>query len=484
MDDKTKKKICKIVKKMHGKEDSSYNNNIIQKNYSFLDSVIFMYNIVETVISLECEEEKKLVFLMEVKEVFGDHVVFYNRIYSTPYSTFLHEAATKNFSLKFFNGILDFSLKKIANKGGYSKEIIDNFINIRDEHGNTFVHIIMDNLIKKRDLDYEESCLLKSLIANLNFFNYNFLLPSGKGRAYDLCTYIDDIDRMNGYLYKFRDYFYEENKDANLCRVTIDKKSNQRLINSFYGKLRNFIKLEKYIQSYRKFDDKKYSYTVEEFARCFRVLLEGIDANYYDDKQILKMVVSNVLDNNHELLMALLNECIDYGCNINSDSFFMNSVFMHFYEDAAFGVYKFICSKGFNTYNSNMADVSFGKFNDEFEQLYQLQMFMEYLKKQFFDNNIKYDLDFYSVYDEDSISQFSKFIDDALVISNFLTRYQLADQIVEIIKNDLENNVNRVDNAITIEDILNSIKKIVLDRQNIYLDNIESYKQKVLNIQN
>ncbi len=484
MDDKTKKKLCKIVKKMHGKEDSGYNNKIIQKNYSFLDSVTFMYNIVEAVISLDCEEEKKLVFLMEVKDVFKDNVVFYNRIYSTPYSTFLHEAATKNFSLKFFNGILDFSLKKIVNKDGCPKEIIDNFINIRDEHGNTFVHIVMDNLIKKRDLDYEESCLLKCLIANLSFLNYNFLLPSSKGRAYDLCTYIDDIDRMNGYLYKFRDYFYEENMDANLCRVTIDKKSNQRLINSFYGKFRSFEKLELYIKSYRKFDDKKYSYTVEEFVRCFRVLLEGFEADNYDDKQILKMVVSNALNNNYELLIALLNECINYGCDINSDPFFMNDVFMHFYEDAAFEVYKFICSKGFNTYNSNMGDISFGKFDDEFEQLYQHQMFIEYLKKQFFDNNIKYDLDFYSVYYEDTIAQFSKLIDDSLVISNFSTRYQLADQIIEIIKNDLESNVNRVDNAITIEDILNIIKKIVLDRQNIYLDNVESYKQKVLNIQN
>lgn len=487
MDYDTMYKLAKIVNKMHNKDDYSYNKKIILKNKSFLDSTTFMYDVIDAVMDFDIAEEKILAFLIVLRNNFSEQVDFFGKNNSIFYSQIFYKAAIKNFNLSFFNQILEYSLKKMVYEQGYPKKKIEAFLNHIYDQKNTFVHMIMNNLVKKGSkLADEEIEQLKKLFDYLNEFNYNFLLPDSKNL--NLCDYVNIINDNIDSKYCLNRSFYDNFKDAIMYKLGADDIDNKMTFILFFGFSslvdEDLQKIGEYINSYRQFEDKKYSYTVNEFGKSFGLLLNEFSRNhfsYFTNEELFEVIVKNVRYGNVDLLIEILNQCVINGYKLNFSELLTNKIFTEFEKDKITDVYKFLCDNGFNSFDS-ISDRISKRFDGQCADLYCVQSFFEDVKSQFDVYAINYNLDFYSVYDDDKVLEFSKFINDTVVFGNYSSRYELADRIVGIIREYTINSVNKIDDVITIEDILNAMKRIISENYDIYLNKIDTYKQKVLTI--
>ena len=484
MNELTKKKLLKIISKMQ--KDSYYNDRVICKNKKLIvDS--FKDEFISEIIQLDVEENKKFRFLNAVHRCFienlEDHFIP-SMLYEKDGQSCLHLIVEKKLSVNFLLSyilliITTCHAERIPNK------TVTNYLNLRSltNDNSTFINMLMKDVANEKNFDFAKN------YANLNdifvFFNkqnynYNFLLPDIDGK--NLCDYIDTIN--NSHLSRS---FYKNNTDALAYSLKDNDNKNKKILDDIFD---GFWKIDSeetllrnYLNSYRTFEDDNYSYDFSDFARGFGNILKHIERGHISVNDLFHLVITNLKNKDPELLIEILEECIKNGYDINGHKGLMNDIFGFYNDESAFLIYKFLYKNGFNSYKSYMSftDKIINKeLSSEFIELYHSQIFIESLKENIIEKGLRFNFEFYDVNNENEVNEFYNFLKNAKMIAEIDEYYDLSEKSANIIIEEFNKSMVKQNNEVTSVDVLNAIKKIIIDGKEKQIRNIETYKQKLL----
>lgn len=485
MKEVTKKKLFKIINKMKV-GDFDYNERIIMKNINFLVELCYIETFMSEIIYLEIDEYKKLEFIEDfifiLKRKNHHRYIVKPMLYEEEGKNCLHMIAEKKLSLRFLVSFIK-HMAIVFDEINNPDETITKYLNMRSVLNNneTFIHMIMNNIIDDKNFNISDNYdKFEALFALLKRYNYNFLLPDMQG--FNLCNFVDSMQDDRVYR-----SFYQYNKDALVYTLNAKEDASREVLDIIFD---GFWRIDfeesllyGYLDSYREFNDDVYSYDFSEFASGFGIILKHIQRGHISNHELIDIIIRKTTNKDYTLLIKLLNEYIKCGYEINVVINLMNRILNCHDDESSYHIYKFLCENGFNSYGSDMHEhgkIKNKTLSSEFMNLYHSQIFIEYLKELIIQYGLRYDFEFYDVNNKNEVDEFFTLIENAKIISGVEDYYSLSEIVANTIMDDINSSIAKRNDMINTNDILNAIKKIVIDNQKKYINNIEIYKQKIL----
>ena len=210
---------------------------------------------------------------------------------------------------------------------------------------------------------------------------------------------------------------------------------------------------------------------------------EHIERGHISVNDLFHLVITNLKNKDPELLIKILEECIKNGYDINGYESLMNDILIYYDNQFALPIYKFLCKNGFNSYKSDMYECK--QIEDKtlpynFMILYHSQIFIESLKETITNNGLRYNFNFYDVNNQNEVNEFYNFLEKAKIMIETDEYYDLSEEVANIIIDEFNKSMLKQNKEVTCTDVLNAIKKIIIDGKEKQLRNIETYNQKVL----
>lgn len=487
-------KLSSIIDSMSGSGAGySINKMIIYENRRFISKLNDKENLIKMAVSTYCDEDKIITFL---RFVYDSLSFSSDKLFDDNSNSFLQNAVFSNKSLRFHEKLIAFTILKIAPKyfDQDKPTTIFKLLEHKNDSNKTYMDCLLDLSYFKVDKSEKDFISLLECIALISI---DYIID-----YYDKIIEFSKYNRMS-------DNFIEELR--RICRKYIlyspkfknsDVEDKKKILINLFGTVNYYdndgnllwccledtiARKSLYEHMYNPFripDNYTYIELITDLLEC------GIDPNLLING---KTLVHNFIlrDTVGVAVIKLLEVCLKYGYKINAENSLLTQCLDSWGTDErTLMVYKFLIANGFSSIDaivdekyilhhyptSGLAD-----YKDEIIYLYWCQCTLEYFSNVFNQRGLKVEKDFYNKFNN-VINEFNTYrnkIQSFLDINEDYILRNIADIVIET----RNNSVDISNEYITVSDIFDGLKYLLIKNQESFFENIEDVKQKIYNLE-
>ena len=500
-------KVQKIVNSLTS--STSNNKGIIIKNKKIILKKC-KKTILHDLIINNVDGNKIIEFMDTLYNLPADYNMFLDEISKNTIkgnNTFLHTAVTHGLDYNFF--------VKLNRKFGKSPFYMD-LINRENSIGDTFVHVFLG----RNHIDYK---YLIEFITSLSQANYNFYLDGSEGISLLECLdLMVDKDHPEHYsygitknikvgmpeekLYSLKKQIYDDNflyflEELSYC----DNLENIRLIKNIYGSLSycddSGSLLHRTISSMDLTQKNYMDSTTTFIGFCIKKLLEaGVSPNFKDkyDRSFLELLKNNWEDNRIDILKRGIEASLEYGFDVNKFPDFMGTTLKEFGTsiDTA-DIFELLINNGYDPRYSNLdrdrivfsvprkgnlsVGEGFPKMLKLYNQLQEIDKLITHLELR--------DLEVEDKFIPKLIFIYKEYDGTMHMLNNLLgnkenNKEKFIQNLVESIIEYRCKSINIVDEKVSVIELMDVMKEMMIELKNKKINDIEYYKIKVKDFNN
>lgn len=485
------KQISKIINKMT--EDNMVNTKIIAKNKLIIKNFLRDDDFLHKLVALDCDEKKLITFYIHLIKT-DDYAFRTIELFNIPNKNdllggnFLQTAMQNGKSINFIYEISGFTWCFL---GSSRIRVLFNFV---DKNGDSFIHSYLKKLLtSKEKIDDKFIQHYKNIV--IDGFKYDKLINSDGLTVFDILKTLDRTQITLQQLLSIENINYETNFYNFLKELTGNKEEDLKLINETYGSvnyvdnngtlLTRTIKVLNNHSIVNNYNKKEMTEFI--VSKIEQLLSYGVNPNIEDFNMYTYLHYAVLFIDDFITIDKLIDNGVEYGFDVNTrpsiTSIKLKSgvSYLTFYK-----YYSLLKKYGYNNFEAdftiddvkNKTDVSDYDIR-YFRDKHNFNRRIDFIRVNLKNNNLKVEERFEEKFNE----IYCDFISIFEIIKNFYYTNDDKEILTEMINMILEkrnNNLCNNSNVVSVEEILEALKSLVLKRQSYIFEKIDRCKQNIL----